>query len=673
MFKKLLIFFLITGFLLAGCDGNKITPEKTYILTVTSGEGGSVSPSRKTVSESAIVELILTTEEGWVFSEWAGEHGEEVEYDSGSEQWKINVNGDKNVEAVFSRQQYNLDIEIVGEGSVSQELKTAATGEEFEHGEVVILTPRDEKGWVFSHWEGDLTGDDNPAEITIENDMNITAVFKEAPSLTGTITVEYNTSGASLNELSHQNNVEPLKTDNNNQNIKENTLIIGFQPNLSNTEKKEIVQNLGGEIIREMKALDAAVIKTKNDVTQNMFQAQSLKGVRYSEPDYIARATGDYTQTPDDEFYPEQWNLQLIDLPYSWSLTTGSSAVRTAVLDTGINDSHPDLEGRIDTSNGYNFLDNNYDTDDEHGHGTHVAGIIGSATNNYSGIAGTTWKGQILPVKVLDGEGNGSYSAIADGILYAAGLGEPVNPEPVDIINLSLGGYDDSELLREAVRRAREAGVLVIASSGNDGEGTVMYPAAYPEVIAVGAANSAGERASYSNYGENLDIIAPGGSSIHGIISTYLNSDYSVMAGTSMAAPHVAGVTGLMLASDIHPGHIREILQNTAIHPGDNTFSPEYGHGLINSNWALNEKESINIIIGTRQGDSIEEVATTTTPLKGGSYQIEELPAGEYQIFAWIDSNNDGIITPGDYITESNLFDFAPGEDYEKNLTIKVD
>jgi thermitase len=259
--------------------------------------------------------------------------------------------------------------------------------------------------------------------------------------------------------------------------------------------------------------------------------------VEFAEPDVVLSVEG----TPTDPMYASQWSLPQIGLPTAWDTTTGSANVVIAVIDTGVDPTHPDLSGKLVA--GYNFVSNNTNTADDYFHGTFVAGIIAANANNGQGMAGACWACKIMPIKVLAANGSGSTFAVSQGIDWAVAHGAKV-------INLSLGGGGTSSL-QTSVDNAWNAGVIVVAASGND-NGPVLYPAAYPNAIAVGSTNQAGARSTYSNWGAQLDLMAPG-ESVLGLKCTCngYNGGYGWSSGTSFAAPHVAGVVGLMIAAGI--------------------------------------------------------------------------------------------------------------------------
>ena len=308
---------------------------------------------------------------------------------------------------------------------------------------------------------------------------------------------------------------------------------------------------------------------------------QRTGAVAYAEPNYRRRAFA----VPNDPAYPVQWHYDAIKLPEAWDLTTGSDDVVVAVIDTGIID-HPDLRSRLVA--GYDFIadaDNAADGDgidanpDDPGdacgglfpssfHGTHVAGTIGAATNNGAGVAGVTWAGKIMPLRVLGCEGGSSFD-IVQAVRFAAGLSNASNTvpaQPADVINLSLGGTGGSLSEEQAFLEAQAAGSLIIAAAGNEGSSIPNFPAAYEGVISVSATTIDDRLASYSNFGSTIDVAAPGGDNtadLNGdaqpdlVLSTDGEDDGAITpsiefkAGTSMAAPHVAGVAALMKA--LHP------------------------------------------------------------------------------------------------------------------------
>ena len=363
----------------------------------------------------------------------------------------------------------------------------------------------------------------------------------------------------------------------------DNRTIVGFKHNITETEISSQF-NLGMENIKRIADTNNFLIITDKSIGG----PDENPDIRFVEEDHIYSAL----LTPNDTFFSEQWGTTHIDAPSAWDLTTGSVFINIAVLDTGINGLHEDLSGRI--SAGYNFVNNipilaNTDSDN-HGHGTQVAGVIGAIGNNNMGVAGINWVSPIIPIKVLDSNGNGYSSDIAQGIYYATSNG-------AKIINLSLGGQYPSTTIKDAIDYAIANGLLVIAATGNDG-GSISYPAKYSEVIAVGATNDSNIRPSWSNYGAEIDIVAPG-VSIATTKDSAAGNEYVLSTGTSLAAPFVSSVLSLMwsLYPDLNASGLESILKASAeklsAMNGAN-FTNEYGYGLVDAYNALDPSYDIN-------------------------------------------------------------------------------
>jgi subtilisin family serine protease len=257
--------------------------------------------------------------------------------------------------------------------------------------------------------------------------------------------------------------------------------------------------------------------------------------------------------TPDDEDWPQQWGLRLAGFPDAWSVTRGSSHVVVAVLDTGVERSHPELRGALVP--GYDFVNGDADPNDDQGHGTPVAGIIGARGNNHAGVAGVCWSCSIMPVKVLNSEGVGLDSVIAAGIVWAVDHGARV-------INLSLGGPGNTEDLENAIAYAVQKNAIVVAAAGNNGTTEQSFPGASPLAVSVAGTNASDRRYSWSNYGSWVRVAAPGCN-----VAPVRGGRDGVFCGTSSATPIVSGLAGLALSANpgATPVQIADALQRTAV------------------------------------------------------------------------------------------------------------
>ena len=323
---------------------------------------------------------------------------------------------------------------------------------------------------------------------------------------------------------------------------------------------KKIAQNYGSDLGEELKLKNTYVLKV-SAANKNKAIAELKHSifVEYAEEDFPATSF----VTPNDPEYANQWGLTKIDAANGWEVSRGADTVTIAIVDTGIKYNHPDLQGKIDKS--VNCTQTNcplYQSTDPDGHGTHVAGIAASLTDNNLGVAGVAWNTKLMSVKVLDDNGRGYYSWISNGIIWAADNG-------ADVINLSLGGTSYSSTLENAVNYAWNNGVIIAAAAGNSGSSQATYPAYHQKVIAVGATDNNDARANFSNYGSWVDVAAPGVS----IYSTYKNG-YAYLSGTSMSTPFVTGLAALVKSQN--PG-----FSNTEIRNRIETSSVK----LSGSNW----------------------------------------------------------------------------------------
>jgi len=310
-------------------------------------------------------------------------------------------------------------------------------------------------------------------------------------------------------------------------------MILNFDPSTSEAERTAYIQQLGGTVTQQVVVLNTVIVTVPESITKKTLPKSSV--VQSIEPDFYVVALDD--QSVNDPRYSSQWALPIIDAPLAWSqLPSDARQITVAVIDSGICATHSDLEGRIVA--GYDFVEDDTVPQDDFGHGCGVSGIIAANTNNAIGIAGVAPNAQIMPLRVLDHQGVGSYSDVAAALVYAA-------DHDADIVNLSLGGLYPSNMLSTAIDYAVSNGVTVIAAAGNTG-GNVLYPAAYDSVVAVAAVDANLELSSFSSYGPEIDLLAPG----RDILTTTINGNYRAQDGTSFAAPYVSGVAALEMAFD---------------------------------------------------------------------------------------------------------------------------
>lgn len=317
-------------------------------------------------------------------------------------------------------------------------------------------------------------------------------------------------------------------------------------------------------------------IQPGQDVAAAVAQASADPQVRFAEPNYRY----DHFRAPNDSLYSFQYAPARIGMLGAWDITTGSNGVVVAVIDTGVNADHPDLQDNL--LPGYNFVEGNEEPDDDVFHGTFVSGIIAARGDNGMGVAGLCWQCRILPIRSLGSDG-GTLGSIAQGVRYAVDRG-------ARIINMSLGASANSTLLRDAVNYALSKNVLVVAASGNAGEenNEIAYPAAYPGVLSVGATDVNDQIAPFSTNNTNVQISAPGVN----VASTGNDQDlyaYGAYDGTSFAAPIVSGVAALMLSVNpsLSAEQLKQILLATAVDlgsPGPDNF---FGAGRVDARRAV--------------------------------------------------------------------------------------
>lgn len=343
-----------------------------------------------------------------------------------------------------------------------------------------------------------------------------------------------------------------------------NKLIVKFRSGTKRPQMIKLHQKFQYTEVCYIDDLAISSVQSKQSLEQMMENYCSCSEVEYCEPEIVYQVA----LAANDPFLPKQYSLQKIQCIEAWNYTQSDEKIKIAILDTGVQLDHPDLASKIVP--GYNFIDQNEFPYDTNGHGTHVAGIAAAIANNGIGIAGVAPKAVIQPVKVLTGEGSGSLSTVANGIIWAVNHGAKV-------INLSLGSPIYSPTLQNAVDYAWNKQVIVVAAAGNVGTWMPNYPAYHPSTISVAATNQFDMKAPFSNFGKWVDVAAPGTN----ILSTYANSRYAILSGTSMAVPHVSGLAALLASQGKNNRQIRSaILQQCDPIIGTHFF---WSYGRVNA------------------------------------------------------------------------------------------
>ena len=389
-------------------------------------------------------------------------------------------------------------------------------------------------------------------------------------------------------------------------------IVVKFKDRVKDEDITKLNEKLATSSVYKSKLSGVHKLKIHGKTVSELIESyKNDSNVEYAEPNYIAKALF----VPNDPYFSFQWHLYNtqyggINIVDAWNISTGSNVI-VAVIDTGVAYENycdspakcyykaPDLAG-TQFVQGYDFINLDNHSNDDNSHGTHVAGTVAQSTNNNLGVAGVAFNAKIMPVKVLDGFGSGSYTEVADGIMFAADHGAKV-------ISMSLGGPSPSITLENALAYAYNKGVTIVAAAGNDGTGgPASYPAAYDNyVIAVAASRYDEARSSYSTTGSYVDITAPGGDLsvdqngdgyADGVLQQTFNPNtkntndfaYWFFQGTSMATPHVSGVAALLIANgNTNQTKIREAIEKTAEDKGALGWDSEYGWGIVDAKAAL--------------------------------------------------------------------------------------
>lgn len=394
-------------------------------------------------------------------------------------------------------------------------------------------------------------------------------------------------------------------------------VLVKFKDNTSQAVVNAEIKRHNGKVVDQINGIGTLVVSVPDQALDRIIEALSKSpSVEYAEENSLASALAFPATSPNDEYFAlKQWGLENtgqnivnqtgtadadIDAQTAWIVTTGNS-IKVAILDTGIDQNHPDLS-KIDLNQ--NFTDSST-IDDIYGHGTHVGGIVAAETNNTQGVAGVCPTCRLLNGKVLNDSGSGAYSWIAKGIEWATN-------NDAKVINMSLGGSTKSSTLENAVNYAWSRGVVIVAAAGNSNNPSKTYPAAYNNVIAVAATDNRDNKASFSSYGTWVSVAAPGAN----IYSTFPNHPYTINkslnydygSGTSMATPMAAGVAALIWDSEYGTSNadVRARLELTADKIG--------GEGSYWINGRINAGNAVARSSATPTPTPTESITPTPTP-----------------------------------------------------------
>jgi serine protease len=405
---------------------------------------------------------------------------------------------------------------------------------------------------------------------------------------------------------------------------REGEVIVGFRAQVDMSDVEPLLRAGGAVSARRARSAPRVLVSLEPgmSVLEAVAWFEAQEEVDYAEPNGILRKSQSTTFTPNDEFFDYQWNMELVNARRAWAIQQGNPSVAVAVLDTGIayEDYVDPSTGRVfarapDWGNvrflpGWDAVHGDSHPNDDEWHGTHVASTIAEGTNNDDGLTGLAFGCALMPVKVLDEFGEGTFFEVAEGIDYAANY-EEGGQRPVKVMNMSLGADGFSETVRRAVDDAHRDGIVLVAAAGNAGSDGIDFPASLSNVIAAGAVDARGERASYSSRGSELDLMAPGGDCDRDddsdgladcvfqqmpdpdfvVEGVYTRFCFCGLDGTSMAAPHISSSAALLISQGItDPDAVRAALEQTAEKIGgapEDGRNDTVGYGLIQPAVAL--------------------------------------------------------------------------------------
>ncbi len=348
----------------------------------------------------------------------------------------------------------------------------------------------------------------------------------------------------------------------------EDELLVQTRVGVSNAAAAAAAKVAGATLSGEIEPLRIKHLKVPAQARESVMAALARNpNFTFVENNYFASGS----LVPNDDRYSSQWHLPAINAAAGWEISTGSADVAIAIIDSGIDPGHPDLADKLIP--GYNFLENNQVTNDVLGHGTAVAGCAAAQSDNLIGVAGVSWNSQLMPLVVLNSENWATYYDIARAIIYAVDHG-------VKVMNISIGGTSSSSTLQNAVDYAWERGAVIFSSAGNSATSTPNYPAACGNVVAVTATTSSDLPASFTTFGNWVDVAAPGSY----ILTTNRGGGYGSWNGTSFSSPITCGLASLVMSVNpaLTNAQVVELIKAEADDLGAAGFDPYFGYGRIN-------------------------------------------------------------------------------------------
>lgn len=373
-------------------------------------------------------------------------------------------------------------------------------------------------------------------------------------------------------------------------------LLVKPKSGVADAEFDKVLKGHGAKSVGKIGAIGVHIVQLPANASEKAIAALLAKNprIKFAERDLLLKAEG----TANDPYYGSAWHLSQIGVTTAWDSSSGQN-IKVAVLDTGVDSSHPDLAGQV--LSGWNFYDNNSNTSDDYGHGTKVAGTIAALTNNALGVSSVAWGAKIIPIRIANSSGTGSSSAMASGITWAADQGAKV-------ANLSYMAAGSSTI-QSAAQYLKNKGGLLVVSTGN--YGTMTTAAASDTLISVSATGTDGNFASWSSYGNDVDVSAPGVS----IPTTTVGGGYSSVSGTSFSSPITAAVISLMAQANpsLSPNQLQSALFSTTTDLGTTGWDIYYGWGRVNAAAAVLAAKSMVA------ADAVPPSVSLTAPSSGST------------------------------------------------------